>query len=212
MKRFAALIAPFALAAAPAMAEPVVVELFASKNCAACPKAYDTLNTLQTDSAQDMLVLTWAVDYWDYLDTPDMMALPESKTRQDAYVERFGLRGPYTPQTVYDGAVQCPGTKTKRVKKQLATRNSAEQADVQLTATETGVSVSGKLSAPADVWLVHYLPKTDSDAPNPVTRVEKLGDWITGEAAYDATCEDGCAVLVQASGIGEIWSAINLTP
>jgi hypothetical protein len=66
----------------------------------------------EVDAARDdVLILTWSVDYWDYLGGKDPMAMGESKERQRAYVDRFKLRGPYTPQTVYNGVEQCPGNK-----------------------------------------------------------------------------------------------------
>ena len=55
------------LMVAPAFAEgPVLVELFASQNCRACPKAHKTLKAVNAER-DDLLVLTWSVDYWDYL-------------------------------------------------------------------------------------------------------------------------------------------------
>ena len=97
---FLALLFGFAL---PAHAEgPMLVELFASKNCRACPAAYKTLKQVEAKRGDSVMVLTWAVDYWDYLGGKEKMALPESKERQRAYVEHFSLRGPYTPQSVYN--------------------------------------------------------------------------------------------------------------
>jgi hypothetical protein len=81
----------------------MLVELFASKNCRACPAAYKTLKEVQAERGDSVMVLTWAVDYWDYLGGKEKMALPESKDRQRAYCDHFSLRGPYTPQTVYNG-------------------------------------------------------------------------------------------------------------
>ena len=104
-----------AFAAPPAHADgPVLVELFASKNCRSCPAAYKAMDELEAQR-DDVLVLTWPVDYWDYLGSKEKMALPESKDRQRGYVERFSLRGPYTPQAVFNGNEQAPGNKAGKV-------------------------------------------------------------------------------------------------
>lgn len=206
MKRIFAAFAAFLAVAAPASAEPVVVELFASQNCPACPRAFKTLN--KYSETEDILVLTWSVDYWDYLATADPMAMPESKERQAAYVERFELRGPYTPQTVYDGATQCPGNNRRRVKKWIEQRQDAEAYPVTIEAAEGGVKVSGAdISLPREVLLVHYLSDYEGDMPNPVTKLEKLGHWSGGEASFAVSCDTACAVLVQEQGVGEILAA-----
>ncbi|HAY06627.1 MAG TPA: DUF1223 domain-containing protein, partial [Hyphomonas sp.] len=54
--------------AAPARAEgPVLIELFASKNCRTCPAAYKTLASVEQEHGRKVLIITWPVDYWDYL-------------------------------------------------------------------------------------------------------------------------------------------------
>ena len=101
MKRLLAalfVLSPVAVPAAQAES-PTLIELFASQNCRACPKAHKTLKAVD-EARDDVLILTWSVDYWDYLGGKDPMAMGESKERQRAYVDRFRLRGPYTPQTV----------------------------------------------------------------------------------------------------------------
>ena len=206
MKRFLACVLALIMPALPAAAEPVVVELFASQNCPACPKAFRTLKSAA--EKDDILVLTWSVDYWDYLADADPMAMPESTERQEAYVERFELRGPYTPQTVYDGAEECPGNKRRRVKHWIDQRLDTDAFPVTLAAAEGGVSVSGDITLPRDVFLVHYLSDYEGDMPNPVVKFEKLGQWSGGETVFATNCENACAVLVQETGTGEILSAM----
>ncbi len=205
MKRLLALLVPVLIIAAPAKAEPVVVELFASQNCAACPKAFRTLNAVAKDS--DVLVLTWSVDYWDYLAEADPMAMPESTERQQAYVERFDLRGPYTPQTVYDGALQCPGNKRRRVERWINSRLDAPASDITITAGDGSVSIAGEIGLPKDVMLIHYLDDYAGDMPNPVVKSERIGVWSGGSGTFPVACETACAVLVQGADVGEIYAA-----
>ncbi|HEY0053009.1 MAG TPA: DUF1223 domain-containing protein, partial [Caulobacteraceae bacterium] len=79
-------------------AAPVVVELFTAQGCAACPEA----NALVAEAGArpDVLALTYAVDYWDYLGWRDTFARPEYAERQRHYRRAFRLRDVFTPQVV----------------------------------------------------------------------------------------------------------------
>lgn len=205
MKRLAALLLPVLMIASPANAEPVVVELFASHNCPACPKAFRTLKAAARND--DVLVLTWSVDYWDYLDKADPMAMPESADRQNAYAERFDLRGPYTPQTVYDGALECAGNKRRKVERWINSRLDAPASNITITAGEESVTIDGEMGLPKDIMLIHYLDDYEGDMPNPVVKSERIGVWSGDRATFPVSCERACAVLVQGSGVGEIYAA-----
>lgn len=208
MKRTLATLFTLMISALPATAEPVVVELFASQNCPACPKAFKTLKAAAKDD--DILVLTWSVDYWDYLAEADPMAIPASKERQAAYIDRFELSGPYTPQTVYDGASECAGNKRRTVRRRIEQRLNTDAFPVTLEATDGGVLVSGDITLPRDILLVHYIGDYDGDMPNPVVKLEKLGQWSGGDTVFESNCDTACAVLVQETGTGEILSAMVL--
>lgn len=205
MKRFLALVLALTLPALPAAAEPVVVEIFASQNCAKCPRAFRNLKAIA--KKEDILPLTWSVDYWDYLGGEDPMALPESTERQNVYVERFELRGPYTPQFVFDGALQCPGTRKGQISSWVKRRQKTDRADVSVNAVAGSVTISGAISLPRDVLLVHYLADYEGDMPNPVVKLEKLGEWSGGDVTFSTDCDNGCALLVQEINTGEILSA-----
>ena len=205
MKKLAAFLFPVLMIAVPAQAEPVVIEIFASQNCVKCPRAFKNVKAATRN--EDALVLTWSVDYWDYLAEADPMAIPESAERQKAYVERFDLRGPYTPQIVFDGALQCAGTKKDKISKWMASRMDAPETEITLSASADSVTVSGDLGLPKDVMLVHYLGDYEGDMPNPVIKSERIGVWSGDEATYPISCETECAVLVQGAGVGEIYAA-----
>ena len=202
MKRISVLLLALMMPLMPAAADPVLVELFASQNCAACPKAFRTLKSAAEQD--DVMVLTWSVDYWDYLATADPMAMPESKHRQEAYVDRFEIRGPYTPQAVFDGAVECPGNKQSRVAQWIDDRLETEALPIALEPTDNGIAISGDLTLPRDVLLVHYLGDYEGAMPNPVVKLEKLGVWSGGDKIFPVTCENDCVVLVQETGVGEV--------
>ena len=216
MKRMlVALLALSSLMVPAARAEsPVLIELFASQNCRACPKAHKTLKEVE-DARSDVLILTWSVDYWDYLGGKDPMAMGESKERQRGYVDRFHLRGPYTPQTVYNGVEQCPGNKPAKVEASIEKAEGEAQAGVTLARTADAVVLSGKAPGLSDIWYIDYLDGDDNttDMVHPVTKVTALGPWLGGRTQIALpVCHSHCAVVVQEAGFGPVLATLPLTP
>lgn len=80
---------------------PVVVELFTSQGCSSCPPADEMLADLA--DRDDVLALSWHVDYWDYLGWKDQFAQPQFTRRQQAYAHAWGERAIYTPQVIVGG-------------------------------------------------------------------------------------------------------------
>jgi len=199
--------------AVPAQAEgPMLVELFASKNCRACPAAYKTLKQVEAERGDSVMILTWAVDYWDYLGSKDKMALPESKERQRAYVEHFSLRGPYTPQSVYNGLEQAAGNKPTKVGAAMMKAEMAPPTDVRLQSAGKRVVLTGQPDGLTDIWWVAYLDADDNTTkmPNPVTSVRQIGPWLGGKAEIDLPmCESGCVLIVQEAGMGRVLATMR---
>ena len=77
-----------ALPFAPVWADPVVVELFTSQGCAACPPADQMMAELA--AREDVLPLALHVDYWDYIGWADTFALPLFTLRQKRYTHAAG--------------------------------------------------------------------------------------------------------------------------
>lgn len=195
---------------------PVLVELFATDNCLACPKAYKTLREVELERA-DVFVITWPVDYWDYLGNDDSMALAASMDRQAAYVERFGLRGPYTPQTVYDGRRQCAGNKRQRVETALrhVKKEAPDPGPVSMTRTADGILINGDVSRLSDVFLIEFLEgeANPTEMVRPVTSAKVISQWIGGPLQIDVSaCQRTCLVVVQAAGHGEVLASLRMRP
>lgn len=215
MTRFLALflcLMPSAFSTATADESPVLVELFASQNCQACPKAHRTLGRVSSED-QEILVLTWSVDYWDYLGAPDPMAIPEAKARQAAYADHMEVRAPYTPQSVYDGVKQCPATSRRRVLRNIKDRRSSRSDTLPtLVKTESGVQVTSAVSNELDLHVVEYLSaqEHETDMVNPVisTRTVRASSEENGEV--DITCEHTCAAILQEPDHGEILATLIL--
>ncbi|RIJ24482.1 DUF1223 domain-containing protein [Henriciella barbarensis] len=190
---------------------PVLVELFASHNCQVCPKAYDTLREIENERGDDVLILTWAVDYWDYLGEPDPLALPAAAARQTAYAERFGLRAPYTPQSVYDGEKECPATRKSTVEANIDSQKAGNTPyEIEIRAISTNrFTLTGAVPSPAQVQLVEYArdEARGGDMVNPVIEMRSLGLWSGGSVTYAYSCQSDCALIVQAPDFGHVYAA-----
>jgi len=209
--------------ASPAQARPaVVVELFTAQGCSSCVAA----NALVGDLAErpDVLALTFAVDYWDYLGWPDTFAKPEFTDRQRAYARKLALREVYTPQVVIGGRVQASGVKADAVEALVSTAlKSPGNPPDMLFIGERRVAVGSGPSprGGADVWLVRYDPRSLEITPrrgdnkgqtlvqrNVVREIVRLGGWRGRPTAYrlPATKLEGLAmaVIVQAPKGGKI--------
>ena len=206
-----ALLSPAAYAQA--TKQTVLVELFASQNCPACPRAHRTMREIAAEKPE-ALILTWSVNYWDYLGNPDPMALPEAKLRQAAYAENLGLRAPYTPQSIYNGTKECPGTRKRAVRKNIKTLTSNAPDDIQLSYAENTVELApNAVDGPLQISLIEFLDDSEHDTGmvNPVTAFTPLDAW-SGEAKRldDVTCTNNCAILVHIPNSGTILSFLLL--
>lgn len=95
----------------------IVVELFTSQGCSSCPSADRFLSELVEHD--NVIALTEAVDYWDYLGWKDANARPEHTERQQNYARARGDRTIYTPQMVLNGRVHVVGSRRQEVVRQI---------------------------------------------------------------------------------------------
>lgn len=112
----------FAVAPSPVRAamtpEPVVVvELFTSQGCSSCPPADAFLGELA--ERKGLLVLSYHVDYWNYMGWKDPFSSPQMTQRQRAYVQELGHRYVFTPQMVVDGKAHAEGAARARIESLL---------------------------------------------------------------------------------------------
>lgn len=142
---------------------PVVVELFTSQGCSSCPPADDMLADLA--DRDDVLALSWHVDYWDYLGWADDFARPEFTRRQQAYAHQSGERAIYTPQMIVGGSDTLialrPAELMGLVQGQMARPpvvlvSSSEQGDGNGYRIE--LTPRGAIRDPVAIILVRYAP------------------------------------------------------
>ena len=94
----------------------VLVELFTSEGCSSCPPADALLSTLA--ERQDVVALSYHVDYWDYLGWRDPYSDAAHSARQRAYAQRLHART-YTPQMVVDGRAAFVGSRRREARRHL---------------------------------------------------------------------------------------------
>lgn len=207
---------------------PVVVELFTAQGCSSCGPANEAVANLA--DRDDVLPLTFSVDYWDYLGWKDTFALRSFTDRQRAYAKSFGIRDVYTPQVVVDGRVQASAAKPSVIEPMLNAQAKVRHDPPDMELMQNGRVAVGSGPAPeggADVWLVRYEAKAQQvavrrgdnrgqtlDYRNVVRQLVRLGPWAGKPRAYSvpAPTESGLstAILVQGAKGGPIIGVMTL--
>lgn len=211
---------------------PVLVELFTSQGCPNCPKANAFLEELAADN--NVVALSFAVDYWDYLGWQDTFATPAFTKRQYDYGKTLGKSRIYTPQMVINGSQQYKGFKktaiNAAIEAELKAVRSAPVISAKLDAHgDMVLNVEGDIADNTELWMVSYTPGVqivkvqsgqnkgkDVAQVNMVSGFSKLTKWTKDEAGggihmtMPMPAEGGCAILLQEVGGGKIISAVKL--
>ena len=171
---------------------PVVVELFTSQGCSSCPPADDMLADLA--NREDILALSWHVDYWDYLGWADIFARPEFTRRQQAYAHASGERAIYTPQIIVGGRDTLIALRPAELMALLQAQ-IASPTEVMVTSSQQEggyrIELTPRAAIPARVAiiLVRYAPSrkveitagenrgTTVEYRNVVLAAERIAEW-----------------------------------
>ena len=108
---------------APALRQPVLVELFTSEGCSDCPPADALLAQLaqkQFVPGAQAIVLSELVTYWNHQGWSDPFSFDAIDVRQQNYAQQFGLGSVYTPQMVIDGAAEFVGSDGAKLNRAVA--------------------------------------------------------------------------------------------
>lgn len=220
--------APAAFAEEAAATRPVVIELFTSQGCSACPPA----DALFADLAEldGVIALALHVNYWDYMGWKDKFGSPQNTARQKAYARAAGSRTLYTPQMVVQGQEKLKGHDEPAILAEIA-RRKAEAAPATVSAERTEETLVVRVqpvAAPvgaADVQLVSYIPsetveiEKGDNAGQEITYVNIVTSWRTlgtwdGEGPFEVTVDDAPAgplvVIVQGARMGPVLAAATL--
>lgn len=115
----------------------VLLELYTSQGCAACPPADAMLAELAM--REDVIALALHVDYWDYIGWADSFADPEYGERQKRYARRHGHSTIYTPQVVINGTEIMEGFRVMRVMDTIAAQRAIPpQVELELERDDAG--------------------------------------------------------------------------
>ena len=214
----------------------VVIELYTSQGCSSCPPADKLVGKLA--ERDDVIALTFPVDYWDYLGWKDTLASPAYSARQRAYAKARGDGQVYTPQVVIDGSSHEVGSHASAIKRAISrSRDKQKNAHVEMTMhtqddrliITVGAAPEGTRVKPATIWLA--LVKKSQAVK--ITRGENRGRTITyhrvvrdmtpighwkGEEVsiklpkhhLQNTDADGCTVLLQQDTAGPVLAAVEM--
>jgi hypothetical protein len=213
-----------------------VLELFTSQGCSSCPAADALLKSYI--QRPDVIALSLAVDYWDYLGWKDTLADPAFAKRQKYYSKMRGDGRIYTPQIVVNGLAHANGAHAAEIDHAIAKTSgklAGERVAVKLSTgdgkltIETGAIAEGDKPREGTIWLAVF--QNEVQVPvragenkgqtltyyNVVRDLKSVGNW-TGKpatiqlerAAVMRSGADGCAVLLQVGQTGPILGAAVL--
>jgi hypothetical protein len=217
----------------PAMAQekaagkmPVVLELFTTQSCSACPPADALMKQLISEDAE-LIALGCHVNYMDSEAWKDTMAKDFCKARHGGYLASIPLARIATPTTVINGQYDVHGPNEDLTRSAIKMVRSVETT-VPLTLGKTGDAIDINLpdiplEKPAEIWLFGFKPaetvsigggqneNTTVDYANTVTHLVKLMNWDGTHQKISYPLADipaeGYAVIVQQEAIGPVIAA-----
>jgi hypothetical protein len=214
---------------------PVLVELFTSQGCSACPPADQILTDLSRRS--DVIALTLPITYWDMLGWRDTLASMSNTQRQKAYADRMRRLANYTPQIIVGGADDVVGNKRERVFNAVARHaGQPDPGGVDLSLSyengELQIEVSDlpSGSAPATIWVMRVLSRAEVPIgsgenrdmtlvyTNVVRDIVEAETWETGGKSVSMSMDlepgehDRIAVVVQRQGHGPVLTVALWSP
>jgi hypothetical protein len=185
----------------------VLVELFTSPGCSSCPAADAFVREFpRLGLGRNQVVpLTFHVDYWDDLGWKDPFAARAFTDRQRRYAElgrlrspegEDGLQGIYTPQMVVDGAVHFSGRRRDVALQEIRKAAAAPalvDVDGQAVLRGNQAQVTVRLTARAadafrQPWRL-FVAVAARAARTRVTRGENSGDTLEEAAVVRSLSE-----------------------
>lgn len=214
--------------------QPVLVELFTSQGCSSCPSADQILGDLQ--KRDDVVALSFSIDYWDYTGWRDTLATHENTLHQQAYEKVLASHRVYTPQMVIDGARDVVGNQRKDVLAAIDQRlNETRGKRVPIAISQNGDELQVRIGTTpgarqsATVWLAHTLSSRTVNVTkgentgrvmtyhNIVRSFAAVGKWSGDVVTLELPAQgeqgeitDGVAVWVQAGGMGPVLGAAQI--
>jgi hypothetical protein len=156
---------------------PVLLELFTSQGCSSCPPADKIAGDLKNQDG--IFIVSFNVDYWDYLGWRDTLAKPEYSKRQFDYGKSRGDMQVYTPQVVANGKLHAVGSNRSSVRDMIEqSRAKALPVDLSLAVSAKEISITipqQDFEGEATLWLMAVEPQVKQK----IERGENAGEHIT---------------------------------
>ncbi|WP_417316690.1 DUF1223 domain-containing protein [Emcibacter sp.] len=209
-----------------------MVELFTSQGCSSCPPADELLRELS--QRDDILALSYSVDYWNYLGWKDVFSRPEFTKRQKDYNRLLSKGEVYTPQMIINGRNAVVGSRRDMIEKYLTAEHGVpiNGPGIILGIQDNMINLTigdGAIDEPASIWLVAYdstrtvkirsgeLAGQTRHYSNVVRGLKHIGSWTGREVMLsldpDKAAAEKCdnyAILVQQKDTGTILSAARI--
>jgi hypothetical protein len=119
-----------------------VVELFTSEGCSSCPAAEKALSEIHNAYKQNVYVMEFHVDYWNYLGWEDVYSSKAFTERQQHYARLLQLSSTYTPQAIVNGKNELVGSNKSKLGALIDDNlQKAPVTSLQLSAKASGGNV-----------------------------------------------------------------------
>jgi hypothetical protein len=203
----------------------VVVELYTSQGCNACPPADEVLGQLA--ERDDVIALSLYVDYWDYLGWRDTFAQRQFVQRQAGYRDAWHKSVVYTPQMVVQSGQGVIGSRPDDLAAAIATAQESEPSVKVAIERQDGMLICRIEPGPEHnvgiIWIAKYTKsatveisrgenagRTTTDM-NVVTSLNRIGSWAGNDIEDVAMPQpdpgEGVAIWVQDGENGPILTA-----
>jgi len=160
---------------------PVIVELFTSQGCSSCPAADRNLAEVverAEKNGQDVLGLSFHVDYWNDIGWKDPYSKKEFTERQKKYAAVLNLESIYTPQMIVNGNTEFVGSDEKKcadeIGKALKQKVLFHISLSDLKKSGEKILISYSLDQTPDNNIINFA-LVEKDVSNEVTRGENSG-------------------------------------
>ena len=206
----------------------VVVELYTSQGCSSCPPADEVLS--QITEREDVIALSFHVDYWDYLGWRDTFAQHQFTQRQVAYRDAWSKSVIYTPQMVVQGRYNVAGSKADNLAVAISTAREAEPP-IKVVIERQGGMLKCRIEPGPErvvgtIWIAKYTKSATVDIGrgenagrsitymNVVKSLNRIGTWAGSEPEEVAMPQpepgEGVAIWIQEGEAGPILAAAKI--
>lgn len=212
-----------------------VIELYTSQGCSSCPEADQLLKRLA--QRPELIVLTFPVNYWDYLGWKDTLAQPENAQRQRGYSKNLSDGQVFTPQAIVNGMQICLGNSLADIESAVkATEPLVAANAVEMSARierdrliiDAGEAPQGSshrrgrvfVAAVQSSYTVKVMRGENAGKPlsytNVVRRLTEVGEWDGAPVSYAIPLDkatklgDSLVVFLQTGDFGPIVGATRV--